>query len=136
MCTERLSCTCPKLISARSDDAALIERAIENVSVSLDRATTSIAPSNTHTERALEPQVRHHENDGKLEQPLDACQPGILHSQLHDLIDVWCRRNKLLKDTNLVRQQKTKALNDKHDGDDYRLNDPGAVKVPHSELLG
>src|SRR5450756_1757596 len=104
MCTERLSCTCPKLISARSDDAAPIERAIENVSVSLDRATTSIAPSNTHTERALEPQVCHHENDGELEQSLDPCQPGILHTQLYDPVDIGYRRNQLLEDANLVRQ--------------------------------
>ena len=96
----------------------------------------SIAPSNIYTERALEPQVCHHENNGELKQSLDPRQPGVLHAQLHNPIDIGRRRDKLFEDANLIRQQKTKTLNDKNDGDDERRYDPGAVKVPHSELLG
>ena len=84
----------------------------------------------------LEPQVRHHENNGELKQSLDPRQPGVLHAQLHNPIDIGRRRDKLFEDANLIRQQKTKTLNDKNDGDNERRNDSGAVKVPLPELLG
>src|SRR5450756_1311922 len=96
----------------------------------------SIAPSSTYTERALEPQVCHHKNNDELKQSLDPRQPGVLHAQLHNPVDIGRRRDELFEDANLVRQQKTKTLNDKSDGDNERGYNPGVVKVPHPELLG
>ena len=53
--------------------------------------------------RVSESQVRHDENDGKLEQPLDSSESGVLHAESHDSVYVGRGRDELLEDTDFAQ---------------------------------
>ena len=53
----------------------------------------------------LEPQTCHDEDDGQLQQALQATELGVTHAQPRDLLGIRRRRQQLLEDTNLIRQE-------------------------------